>query len=520
MNVSYLIAMGIGLAPQEVPADVFSHAEELAVIQRWAEPNRLRVEDANPQAPHKAAYSPAASAWFLAFYKRRNPYQAVLPNRLPEPTGQRDRAWDAWIDKQYVSDKVWAGEVAAGINSGVETHRERPVFEVPSDLGSLVGAPPAFFEVVRPKRWSVNLPGFVGAYTESVEVPEKFPYYRSNQGVKSAGSPTSDAMVSNLLRMANVRQALRWAVQAVSSLEGSFGSVNTYDSGSVSVGWLQFAALPSGRGSLANVLARTKRKDRSGFQTYFRDWGIDVTDSGVLTVFDPTSNSERTGSDAVKAIVSDKRLVAVLQRAGSSYLQFQREQVACLADDYDPGKRTFTVQTKFGPMSGRVGDVIKSEAGLATLLDRLVNRGNIEPFSRVVADVMAEHGLRTISEVAKFEFLVVDKLSYRQTFLASARLAQPPRLDGRLVRGSRVFAGEIDTTSVAPLDPKSIGALVPVEGAPSGGGPGSAGSETVASRTGKAPPVDPGPQRLPPPETVAPTGTPKVPTGPITAAGG
>ena len=79
-------------------------------------------------------------------------------------------------------------------------------------------------------------------------------------------------------------------------------------------------------------------------------------------------------------------------------------------------------------LSGRVLDVVRSEAGLATLFDRKVNRGNVDPLPTTIAEIITKYGLNNLQEAAAYEREVVAALKYRHDFLADTSLSQPPPL--------------------------------------------------------------------------------------------
>ena len=106
-------------------------------------------------------------------------------------------------------------------------------------------------------------------------------------------------------------------MRAVSILEGGFDSVNTYDTGYVSVGFIQFASLKEGGGSLGAVLKNFKAADPLAFASDFHRFGVDVDETGHLVVVDPTSGAVATGAEANARIIEDKRLIAVFGRAGA-----------------------------------------------------------------------------------------------------------------------------------------------------------------------------------------------------------
>lgn len=517
MTTACLLVMGLGMLPTEPAPGIFSPTDCAAVQEYWAKPGRWHAEPSDPAAPHKAVFTPAGSQWLLDYYHRRDPYQAVMPDREPTAKNNQQKSWDDWIDRRLSADKAWATSQAAFADKGVTdmvASTSPAVSPVPHSLQTLAGEPPAFYSVVTPLRHKVSIDGSDYTLEESVQVRAKFPYFRSALGVSVKGSTVTASGLQTMLARAGVRPALRKAVQEVSHLEGSFSSVNTYDTGGISVGWLQFAALETGRGSLVSVLANTKARDPKGFKLYFRSKGIDTAPDGRLVAVNLVTGTEVAGSDAVKTIVADKRLTAVFLNAGEKFSAFQQEQVDCLSDQYDPGALTFTATGPFGSVTGRVSQVIKSEAGLATLLDRLVNRGSIEPFSRVASDVMTELRLKSITDLAAAEWLLIDKLTYRQSFLASSSLGQPPKLKGALAN-AKVMSGDLSASVAPPLDPRSLGMEIPDLTKPKP----EATTATGNKPSGEKPPVKN--QTDPATAAVKPeTGTPKQQSGPITAAGG
>jgi hypothetical protein len=76
-------------------------------------------------------------------------------------------------------------------------------------------------------------------------------------------------------------------------------------------------------------------------------------------------------------------------------------------------------------LTARVGDVIKSEAGLATLFDRKVNTGTIAVLNQVLQNTMMAHGVTRFEDLAPFERKVITGVRWRSDFLKDATLTQP-----------------------------------------------------------------------------------------------
>ena len=181
--------------------------------------------------------------------------------------------------------------------------------------------------------------------------------------------------IDHLFRLAGVEPKVANVMKAVSALEGGFESVNTYDTGYVSVGFIQFASLKEGAGSLGAMLLRYKTGDATNFDHDFRQYGVDVTSNGQLAVLDPATGQECQGPDANARIIADKRLIAVFGHAGSQSDAFIAAQIAAAKDQFYPGADTVSVMLGGQPQVVKVSDLIASEAGMATLMDRKVNTG-------------------------------------------------------------------------------------------------------------------------------------------------
>jgi hypothetical protein len=87
----------------------------------------------------------------------------------------------------------------------------------------------------------------------------------------------------------------------------------------------------------------------------------------------------------------------------------------------------------------KVSDIVQSEAGITTLLDRKINRGNIREFPDVVNRIAKAHGCETLDDVQKYEKEIVAAMRYRVDFLKASDLGQPadPPTDSKTSNASR-----------------------------------------------------------------------------------
>ena len=234
---------------------------------------------------------------------------------------------------------------ASARDASAKTPAVSPLFKRPG-VKRLIAAPPlpAYekfygYQVVLPWNHAVY------SYTANA-FPPGTPHLLHANGVKDGGIPLRDRPDTNaLLVSAGITDpSAKHVLTKVSALEGGFDAVNTWDTGYVSVGFIQFTTGETSEGhSLVQVLERMKSDEAklarpsSGhyneFTGYFTDHGIDVRD-GRLYVHDPCTDVTRTGADAVKLIIDDKRVTAVFQDAGARSRAFQIAQIRVAYGSY------------------------------------------------------------------------------------------------------------------------------------------------------------------------------------------
>jgi hypothetical protein len=455
-------------AKGQTHAPLYSDAERREVVAYWNVPGRYVVEP-SPEVKERINVTVAGSAWY-------RDYVAALAARPKDHPVTP--ALQAWFEARREADRARAGGLAAVKDPG----------PTPTALKAILGDPPPLYEKVQPKRYTITFaPEDAPApfvYTDALPFGDRkayYGYYRQANGVQKFGKNVKwyageDLKALNAL-FATIGKTdfERRVLQGVSALEGGFESVNTYDTGYVSIGLIQFIFAREGNGSLSAVLARMKADDPAAFQSDFRRFGIEVGPDTVVDVVDPATGQEKHGADAVQAVINDKRLTAVFERAGNRD-PFRRAQVLVARARYWPGDDPVTVSrvtlyeqrggqtapttlgvyfgaaetlppvqsalaqaaekqktdpqyrvwTEAQPLTLTVSDLVKSEAGMATLMDRKVNRGNIRGIDAVAADIMRTHNLQKLEDVALYERELIDRMKYRAAFLEDPTLTQPP----------------------------------------------------------------------------------------------
>lgn len=441
-------ALAGGAFGQNVP--MFDRDERDQVLAFWRAPGRYSVtppSEAVRGGPWQVRLTREGSEW-LWRYDRARGLGKTAPNRLPAPRNPREAQWDRWIDSRVAWDRYQAALVAWESNAealGGAPSAAPPIAPLrpepmPEDLRALMqGEPPAFANAVTPLEHTVRFSDTeIIRFSDNVTMRERYQYYRFPQGVMSAGTPLGKmpkAEIDRLMRAAKISDRDRRVMAAVSLLEGGFDSVNTYDTGFVSVGFIQFACLAAGAGSLGQVLLDLKRSDPRAFNVDFRRFGIDVTGDGRLVALNLNDAQETVGPAAAQQIIDDKRLIAVFQRAGRRD-PFRVAQLRVASRMYHPSDRTVTFLHGGLPMTVRVGDLVRSEAGVATLMDRLVNTGTLDALGTVLTDLAAVHGLEFLARPDDFERQIVAAVAFRRDFLADVSLAQPRLVTSGASRGA------------------------------------------------------------------------------------
>ncbi len=423
--------------------NLFSSEDRDAVIQFWSTPDRYTIsepDDAAQKGLWQVRLTTAGSTWLLSYNRKRN--LNVPPGQVPKPQTTEQTEWEKWVVAKLNHDRWEAWQLARAANrttlnidapvadKTIPTAEPESPGPIPPALLGLVGNPPKFAEAVVPMQHTIAFDDITLKYRDNVRVSSpRYAYYRFAKGVNSEGvsmARMTQEQIDNLFETARVSERDSHILRAVSELEGGFDAVNTYDTGYVSVGFIQFASLKDGGESLGGLLAQYKKDDPTHFNQDLHRFGIDVTDTRVLDIVDPSTGAELTGNAATMKIVEDPRLVAVFQRAGLKSEAFNAAQIRSAKAQFWPEQDALTVKLNDGStLTGRVSDFVRSEAGLATLLDRKVNTGHIDILTNVLARMAPDVHPRTMADYAPYEREIIQAVKYRKDYLADASLQQP-----------------------------------------------------------------------------------------------
>jgi hypothetical protein len=423
----------------------FSDEERSKVLGFWASDGRYDVVTPNQfkDSPWQVRLTPQGSLWLWA-YNNKLGYGKIFDN--PVPKNAEQRSWENWIQTKVAYDR-WAAQVAANASNKalglpeVKVKAEPAPGPIPEGLRYLVGDAPLFASAVQPRAHVIAFPtGIKLSLVDNPDMRVRYPYYRFADGVMSGGTQVkkmSQTELDDLFGSASIAGSVQRVMKAVSLLEGGFDSINTYDTGYVSVGFIQFACLSKGSGSLGAVLLRQKSSNPASFETDFRQYGLDVSSDGCLIAMNPSTGEIHTGYDAALTIIRDKRLIAVFQHAGQSSKAFRVAQLQVAKEQYYPGDDAVTLNLGGNKTTVKIGDFIRSEAGMATLMDRKVNTGNVGNLSAVASSVANSYGVRSVEGLAEFEAEIIRQMKYRKDYTADGFLTQPA---ARASRNSRAKA--------------------------------------------------------------------------------
>jgi len=377
----------------------------------------------------------------------------VPPTTTARPQNEEQKEWQDWIDAKIEHDRWKAMHVALDSNRALLGHdgklddKTLPKTEptdpgaAPSALVAFAGDPPCFAEAVTPMLHEVTFEdGTRIAFTDNRRMRKNYAYYRFEKGVASEGVDVKAMPESHLKELcdkAGISESELKVMKAVSILEGGFDAINTYDTGYVSVGFIQFATLKDGGNSLGDMLKMYKQDDPADFQHDFRDYGIDVTSDAKLACIDPATGAELAGEAAVRKVIDDKRLIAVFQYDGLKSDPYNAMQIRSAKEQFYPADDAVTISVNGQTLTGKVSDIFKSEAGLATLMDRKVNTGHLDVLKSTLEQYATANQVTNLTDLARFEYDMTAALQYRKDYLLDPNLTQPATTTRSKPLGSR-----------------------------------------------------------------------------------
>lgn len=432
----------------------FTQEERSQVLEYWSSQDRYKIaplSDAILKGTWRVRLTPEGSQWLWNYSRLIQP-EKVSPSQDVKPLTPQQKVWETWVSRKVAWDNWKAAKDAFEKNRAEGAPAPDPAGPEPQRPGSKptdlrLSNPPAFANIVQPALHQVQYDdGTELTYQDNVGVRPRFAYYRFADGIQSFGQKVKEmgsSELSSLAREAGISDSDLKVLNSVSLLEGGFDSINTYDTGFVSVGMIQFAAMQGGSGSLGRVLLRMKQRAPGEFVQNFRRYGLEVTPGGELAALCPTSGAEFIGPQAAQKIIMDKRLASVFQRAGRLSREFKVSQLMTAKELYHPASDTIRVRAGSRTWNVRVADVFRSEAGIATLMDRKVNTGKLGSLDAVASTLANRAMLDKPEDLALLEYDMIQAMKYRKDYLSDPSLTKPRdiNIDGLRAQRAGVTRG-------------------------------------------------------------------------------
>jgi peptidoglycan endopeptidase LytF len=217
-------------------------------------------------------------------------------------------------------------------------------------------------------------------FTQSVHM-------RYPEGILYPGQSTIDLPNECVASVGLTRQQAA-ALEFVSTHEGKYDAINSYDSAIFSYGCIQFVGAAAPGGSLNRLLINMKRFAPARFAQVFQQVGIDT--NGITTTVLDDNGRTLAGDEAWLYIQRNLPLYGAFIQAGFEP-DLVLEQLRAANDLYVQPTLNTRLQLNVGGITltvPRLSDLITSEGLLTALIAIAINRGT-GAMGRLVAEVMA-----------------------------------------------------------------------------------------------------------------------------------
>ncbi|HNM27146.1 MAG TPA: hypothetical protein PKL15_17005, partial [Saprospiraceae bacterium] len=207
-------------------------------------------------------------------------------------------------------------------------------------------------------------------------------------GILYAGQSTLTLDI-NSVQSVGLSWAQAKALQYVSTHEGKFDAINSYDKAIFSYGFIQFTGSSAVGASLNRLLVSMELNAPSQFARVFQRVGID-TEGGNVTVLDDYGR-KRYGDDAWLYIQGNPRLYGAFIQAGFDPT-LVREQLRMANTLYVQPALNYKLDLNVAGIRiqvPRLSDILTSEAMLTIVIALAVNQGN-GGMSRIVSEAVSQ----------------------------------------------------------------------------------------------------------------------------------
>ncbi|MBK8426412.1 MAG: LysM peptidoglycan-binding domain-containing protein [Lewinellaceae bacterium] len=220
------------------------------------------------------------------------------------------------------------------------------------------------------------------------------PYMLYPQGIMYGGQSQIELDVATIQSVGLTAQQAK-ALQYVSTHEGKFDAINSYDKAIFSYGFIQFTGAAAVGASLNRVMASMKMYAPAAFQRVFQRVGIDsegsVTAPSTTVLSD--NGAKLRGDEAWLYIQRNIRMYGAFVQAGFEP-SLVREQLRMANTLYIQTALNFKLDVILGGLRvviPRLGDILSSEAALTAVFAIAINQG-VGGMSRIVSSAVGVVG--------------------------------------------------------------------------------------------------------------------------------
>jgi murein DD-endopeptidase MepM/ murein hydrolase activator NlpD len=285
-----------------------------------------------------------------------------------------------------------------------------PTPPTPPVAGDFLGVRQQFGLTVQPdagfRRYFLNVPlpggGLITANMRDNLTNSRHMLYP--EGIMYLGQSKTELDLASIQAVGLSTQHAR-ALQYVSTHEGNFDAINSYDKGIFSYGFIQFVGAAASGGSLNRVLASMKQYAPERFRRVFQSAGVD-SDGLITNVLDDFGR-RLAGDAAWFYIQRNVRLYAPFIQAGFDPALI-REQLRVANDLYvQQALNTPLSLTVNGlRLAPRVREVFFSEAAVTAVIAVAINQGvggMSRIFSASLAVIAQQLRATTVAGLARIE---------------------------------------------------------------------------------------------------------------------
>jgi hypothetical protein len=218
--------------------------------------------------------------------------------------------------------------------------------------------------------YAVEVPGRAG--TLRVQLHDHVIAYATDTRGGFEGNATADSRtaVADALARAGISTSKQSMLRVLSSLEGQFSNVNTWDRAVVTFGFIQWTTGETGDGTLCKLMAAIRSASPDTYRRRFQCHGLDL--AGKLFKLTRPGEPDLVGGEAARFVQTSVKHVAALSAAGMDP-DVQAAQIRYAVEGKIDGMLARTVAAKGRTL--RLGELLTSDYAVAVMMDRATGNG-------------------------------------------------------------------------------------------------------------------------------------------------